>query len=110
MKQGDIYFANLNPVRGNEQRGIRPVVIMSGNAMNDNFGVVIVMPLTTKIKRYAGCVFLKKDKVNNQKQDSEVITFQLRTVSKDRLTKKTGNISLDQLHELKKKLLEVLTY
>lgn len=110
MKQGDIYFANLNPSRGSEQRGLRPVVIVSGNAMNDHFGVVIVMPLSSKIKKYAGCILLKKDKINNLKQDSEVITFQLRSLSKDRLTKKMGNISGDQLHELKKKLLEVLTY
>ncbi|MCX6274812.1 MAG: type II toxin-antitoxin system PemK/MazF family toxin [Bacteroidetes bacterium] len=110
MRQGEIFMANLNPTRGNEQRGLRPVVIVSGNAMNDHFGVVIVMPLSTKIKKYAGCILLKKDKINNLKQDSEVITFQLRSVSKDRLTKKMGNISGDQLHELKKKLLEVLTY
>ena len=110
MKQGDIYFANLNPNRGSEQRGQRPVVIVSGNAMNDHFGVVIVMPLSTKIKKYAGCILLKKDKINNLKQDSEIITFQLRSLSKDRFTKKMGNISGDQLHELKKKLLEVLTY
>jgi mRNA interferase MazF len=110
MKQGDIYIANLNPSRGSEQRGQRPVVVVSGNAMNDHFGVVIVMPLSTKIKKYAGCILLKRDKINNLKQDSEVITFQLRSVSKDRLTKKMGNISADQLHELKKKLLEILTY
>ena len=110
MKQGDIYIANLNPARGSEQRGLRPVVVVSGNAMNDHFGVVIVMPLSTKIKKYAGCILLKKDRANNLKQDSEVITFQLRSVSKDRLTKRMGHISGDQLHELKRKLLEVLTY
>ena len=110
MKQGEIYFANLNPGMGNEQRGLRPVVIVSGNAMNDHFGVVIVMPLSSKIKKYAGCVIIKKDKTNNLKLDSEVITFQLRALSKECLTRKTGVISADQLHELKKKLLEVLTY
>ena len=110
MKQGDIYIANLNPARGSEQRGLRPVVVVSGNAMNDHFGVVIVMSLSTKIKKYAGCILLKKDRINNLKQDSEVITFQLRSVSKDRLAKKLGSITGDQLHELNKKLLEVLTY
>ncbi|CAN5556207.1 type II toxin-antitoxin system PemK/MazF family toxin [soil metagenome] len=110
MKQGDIYFANLNPVKGSEQRGLRPVVIVSGDAMNDNFDVVIIMPLSTKIKRYAGCVLLKKDKLNNLKQDLEVIAFQLRSVSKDRLTRKTGIVTGDQLHDLKRKLFEILTY
>ncbi|HBB93598.1 MAG TPA: transcription elongation factor GreAB, partial [Bacteroidales bacterium] len=39
MRQGEIWMADLNPVHGSEQQGIRPVVIISGNAMNDNLGV-----------------------------------------------------------------------
>ena len=110
MNQKDIYYANLNPTKGSEQRGIRPVVIISGNAMNDNIGVCIVCPLTSKIKNYSGCIILKKNKLNKLKENSEVITFQIRTISMERLTKKIGEITDEQLQLIKKGLNEILTY
>ena len=110
MKQRDIYIANLNPSKGSEQQGTRPVVVVSGNAMNDNLDICIVCPLTSAIKNYAGCLVLKPDKSNNLETDSEIITFQIRVISKERLSKKIGEITDEQLHSLKKKLLEVLTY
>lgn len=110
MKQRDIYYANINPSRGREQTGMRPVVIISGNAMNDNFDVCIVCPLTSSIKNYAGCVALKKDKLNNLNQDSEIITFQIRAISKNCLTKKIGEITKEQLREIITGLNEVLEY
>jgi mRNA interferase MazF len=59
MKQREIWRADLNPVKGSEQKGIRPVVIISGNAMNDNLGICIICCLSLKIKNYAGCLVLK---------------------------------------------------
>ena len=50
MKQGEIWFTELNPIKGSEQAGFRPVVIISGNALNDFTQVLICCPLTTKIK------------------------------------------------------------
>ena len=44
MLQKDIYWANLNPTKGNEQKGERPVVIISGNTMNKNLGIFIICP------------------------------------------------------------------
>ncbi len=110
MKQKDIFLANLNPSLGSEQKGIRPVVILSGNAMNDNLEVSIVCPLSSAIKGYAGCVLLKKDNLNNLENDSEIISFQIRTISKERLINKIGEISDKQLQELKMNLFEVLTF
>ena len=49
LKQKDIVYANLNPTSGSEQRGKRPVVIISGEDFNVS-GLFIVCPLTTKIK------------------------------------------------------------
>ncbi len=56
-------MTNLNPTLGSEQRGIRPVVVLNGNAMNDHFGVCIMCPLSNKINGYAGCLILKKRRV-----------------------------------------------
>ncbi|MEP7128197.1 MAG: type II toxin-antitoxin system PemK/MazF family toxin [Chitinophagales bacterium] len=110
MKQREIWFANLNPTKGREQSGIRPVVILSGNSLNDHLDICIVCPLTSKVKHYAGCVLLKKDKVNGLKEDSEIITFQIRAISKQRLTKKIGEITVEQLRRLKEGLIEIIHY
>ena len=80
MKQREIYLADLNPLKGSEQRGIRPVVVISGNSMNDHLGISIICPLSTKVKNYAGCLILEKDAINGLEQDSEIITFQIRTL------------------------------
>jgi len=51
MKQREIWLVDLNPVKGSEKEGLRPVVIVSGNAMNDNLPICIVYPLSSKINR-----------------------------------------------------------
>lgn len=110
MKQKDIYLANLNPSMGNEQSGIRPILIISGNAMNDNFGVVIACPLSSKIKNFAGCFVLSPDDLNMLSEKSEVLTFQVRSIVKERIMKKIGEISEYQFQAIKKGLNEILTY
>lgn len=110
MKQRDIWLADLYPVKGNEQSGVRPVVVISGNAMNDNLGIAIICPLTTKIKKYAGCLVLEKNPENGLAADSEVITFQVRTLAKERCKIRLGEISKYQLQVIKEGLNDILTY
>jgi len=110
MKQGDIYLARLEPTEGAEQSGTRPVVIISGNTMNRYFELVIVCPLSSRIKNYAGCVQLKKNMLNGLEVDSEIITFQIRTIAKARLTKRLGKISGDEFTELLNGLAGVIRY
>lgn len=110
MKQRDIWLVDLNPMKGSEQMGIRPVVIISGNAMNDNLNICIVCPLSSRIKNFAGCITLKKSDINKLSIDSEIITFQIRTISKERLLKKIGEITLEQLQFTIKGLAEILMY
>ena|ERR1035437_3921442 len=110
MLQKDIYWADLNPTKGKEQKGRRPVVIISGNTMNENFGVFIVCPISSKVKSYAGSVNLEKDKKNKLSENSEIITFQIRTISKERMIKKIGEITDEQLKEIFCSLNEVFYY
>jgi len=110
MKQGEIWLADLNPSRGSEQSGIRPVVIISGNAMNDNLGISIICPLSSKIKRYAGCVIIEKGPETGLEKDSEILTFQVRTIAGSRLIRKLGEISPARLSQISQGLLEILTY
>jgi mRNA interferase MazF len=110
MWQKEIWMADLEPVKGREQGGRRPVVIISGNTMNEHYGVRIICPLSSHVKNFTGCVLLKKDKLNKLPKDSEVLTFQLRTISTARLIKKIGVITPDQLRNIRLFLNEILTY
>ena len=110
MKQKEIYWANLNPTRGKEQSGKRPVVIISGNTMNKKTNIFIICSISSKLKYYPGCVKIKKNKINNLKQDSEIITFQVRTISKERLGKKIGEITDEELKQVFSGLGDILTY
>ena len=110
MRQKEIWLADLEPVRGREQGGQRPVVIISGDTMNQHYDVRIVCPLSSTIKNFTGCLLLKKDKVNRLSMDSEILTFQVRTISKGRLIKKIGHITSGQLREVRLFLNEILSY
>jgi len=110
MKQSEIWYADLNPVKGTEQAGYRPVVIISGNVLNTYMKIVIACPLSTKIKNYKGNLVLKPTKQNGLKQTSEVLVFQVRSISKNRLVKKIGIISGDELGQLKLGLNQMLRY
>jgi mRNA interferase MazF len=108
--QCDIYLASLDPVVGTEQQGVRPVLIISGDAMNELTDLCIVCPLTTKIKRYPGSVLIPKNQQNGLTEDSEVLTFQVRVISKKRLVRKIGTISETELVLVKSGLMDILTF
>lgn len=110
MKQGEIWFANLNPTKGSEQAGMRPVVIVSGNLANTHLNTVICCPLTTKIKNYKGNVVLQPNTDNALKATSEILTFHIRSITKERLTRKVGNITAQELAQLKTGFDEIWRY
>ena len=110
MRQGEIWFAELNPTKGSEQSGRRPVVIISGNTLNDALPIVIVVPITSKIKSYPTCVLLRPNRTNGLKKESEAIPFQIRTITKKRLVRRIGRIAPDELREIVKGLFITLTH
>lgn len=110
MNQGEIWQANLNPYKGSEQGVSQPVVILSGNLLNRHLPVVITAPLTTKIKKYKGNPVLKPSRTNGLKNESELLVFHIRSISKDRLVKKTGNIDTEELELAIKTLNDLLKY
>ena len=110
MKQCEIWITDLDPVKGSEQKGRRPMVIISGNVLNTYMPIVIACPLTSKIKGYKGNLILEPDDTNRLSQKSEVLTFHIRSVSKERLIKKVGRITGTQLKELRQGLDDILRY
>ncbi len=110
MKQGELWELYLDPIKGREQGGRRPAVIISGNLLNKYLEVVIVCPLTTKIKNYKGNVILNPSKENGLDKKSEILTFHIRSVSKKRLDKKIGTISGENIQMIKETLNDILKY
>jgi mRNA interferase MazF len=110
MKQGEIWYADLNPSKGSEQAGLRPVVIMSGNLLNTHLNIVIVAPLTTKVKNYKGNPVLPPSKANGLKTESELLVFHIRSVSKDQLINKVGTIDQVDIEKSIKTLNDILRY
>ncbi len=110
MNQGEIWQADLNPYKGSEQGGFRPVVILSGNLLNRYLPVVITAPLTTKIKKYKGNPILKPSEANGLNNESELLVFHIRYISKDRLVKKIGKIKSHELELAINTLNDLLKY
>lgn len=110
MKQGEIWKVNLNPTKGSEQKGMRPVVIISGDLMNKYLQVVITCPLTTKIKNYKGNPILKPDTNNKLRHVSEILIFHIRSISKERFIKKVGVITNQELETIRSTLGDILKY
>jgi len=108
MKQGEIWNVYFDPITGSEQAGNRPAVIISGNIMNSKSELVIVCPLTSSLKNYRGHPILEPDKTNGLETTSEILVFQIRTLSKLRFKKKMGNVSEENLAEIKVTLAEIL--
>lgn len=74
--RGEIYWASLDPTLGHEQHGRRPVLVLSRGLYNDLSGLVIICPLTSKIKPYPYSVLLGSKGV--------ILTDQIRCISWDK--------------------------
>lgn len=110
MRTREIWLAYLNPSEGFEKGGKRPVLIISGNAMNSRSGLVIVCPFTSKVKNYSGNIIILLDELNGLSIESELLSFQVRTVSSVRLIKKIGSVSKEILNLILQKLIKICTY
>ncbi len=88
IKRGEIVFTDLEPIRGSEQGGIRPCVIIQNNIGNAYSPTTIIAPLTSKIfsKEFPTNVYLPKD-VSHLEKDSMILLNQIKTVDKSRIKK-----------------------
>ncbi len=86
IRRGDIYYANLNPVIGSEQGGLRPVLILQNDIGNTYSPTTIVAAITSRIKRakLPTHIELKSNRYQLEK-DSVILLEQLRTIDKQRL-------------------------
>jgi len=106
VTRGEIWLADLNPIRGSEQAGIRPVIIFQNDLINKFTTTVLTIPLTTNLRRATlpSCVFISKDKCGLI-EDSVALCHQLRVLDKTRLQNKIGEINQKIISEIESKML-----
>ena len=93
IKRGDMFYADLSPVVGSEQGGIRPVLIIQNDLGNKYSPTVIAAAITSQTgKNRLPTHIAIISKLNWLKSDSVVLTEQIRTIDKSRLKEKIGHI------------------
>ena len=93
IRRGDIYYADLSPVVGSEQGGLRPVLIVQNDVGNKYSPTVIAAAITSRLgkTRLPTHIDVYADKVGLQK-DSVILLEQIRTIDKKRLGEKMGHL------------------
>lgn len=105
--RGEIRWADLNPVRGHEQSGLRPVLVVSHDVFNDRSGTVIAMALTSQTPRAAFPLSLELGDRRLPKR-SWVKISQIRTLSVERIGARLGRASPEELAQVVEGLNEII--
>ena len=105
--RGGIHWADLNPVKGKEQAGLRPVVILSQDLFNERSGTVIAVAITSQPQRAGFPLTLELDP-NDLPKRSWVKISQIRTLSTARIGKKIGTVSQEELDQIIEGLNEII--
>ena len=93
IRRGDMFYADLSPVIGSEQGGIRPVLVIQNNVGNKYSPTVIVSAITSQMNKNKLPTHIELDQAGcGLKSDSVVLTEQIRTIDKSRLKEKIGHI------------------
>ena len=110
MKRGDVYIARLDPTQGSEQSGLRPVVIVSRDAINRSSPVVIAVPVTswTDGRRVYPSQVLVTAPEGGLKRDSIALGEQLRAITRNRLVDHWGALGVGTMNRLDRALLIAL--
>lgn len=97
INQWDILLAWLDPTHWNEQSWVRPVVVISWNSFNQSASLVIIVPLTKKIKNYFGNIILHPHPKNWLSESSEIMAGHVRSITKERIKKRIWSVTMKEL-------------
>ena len=101
VKRGDVYFADLSPVVGSEQGGVRPVLIIQNNIGNRFSPTVIVAAITAQIQKAKLPTHVEIDAEKHDfERDSVILLEQIRTIDKQRLTDKITHLNEDMMQRV----------
>jgi mRNA interferase MazF len=107
LLRGEIYWADLNPVRGKEQAGLRPVLVLSNDLFNRRSGTVIAVAITSQEQR-AGFPLTLPLPPEMLTKPSWVKISQIRTISVERIGKRMGAVGEEALEQVVSGLLELI--
>jgi len=106
IKRGEIYYADLNPVVGSEQGGIRPIVVLQNDVGNKYSPTVIAAATTSKLSKAKLPTHIELAKENSPlPKDSIVLLEQIRTIDKSRIKDKIGELSPEIMQQINDALL-----
>jgi len=105
--RGEVRWADLNPVRGNEQAGLRPVLILSHDVFNERSGTVIAVAITSQPQRAGFPLTLELDSKDLPKK-SWIKINQIRTLSVERIGKRLGRVTPEELAQVVEGLNEII--
>ena len=93
IRRGDLFWVDLNPIKGSEQAGRRPVLVIQNDTGNEIAPTVIIAPLTTRqfSKPFPVNVHVPRGTAG-LKADSTILLSQIRTIDKSRLDRKIGHL------------------
>lgn len=99
--RGEIFVADLEPVKGSEQGGVRPILILQNNISNKYSPTTIIAPITSKVfqKDYPTNIFISKQD-SKLKIDSTILINQIKTIDKRRLKKRISSLSHFIMHKV----------
>ncbi len=101
VKRGDIYYADLSPVVGSEQGGMRPVLIIQNDVGNRHSPTVIAAAITSQINKAKLPTHIELGGKNHGlSKDSVVLLEQVRTIDKARLKEKMGRLDDSLMHRV----------
>ncbi|MBA2176797.1 type II toxin-antitoxin system PemK/MazF family toxin [Halobacillus locisalis] len=105
VKRGDVYFADLSPVVGSEQGGVRPVLILQNDIGNRFSPTVIVAAITAQIQKAKLPTHVEIDaKKYGFERNSVILLEQIRTIDKQRLTDKITQLDDPMMQQVNKAL------
>jgi mRNA interferase MazF len=107
--RGEIYWADLAPTRGHKQAGQRPVLVISHDIFNERSGTVIALALTSQPQR-VGLPLAMKIESAKLSRPAWVKISQIRTLSTERLGKRLGRISPEELEQVIEGLFELVAW
>lgn len=106
VKRGDIYYADLSPVVGSEQGGVRPVLVIQNNLGNYFSPTIIVAAITAKLAKPKLPTHIGIDaKITGIERNSVILLEQIRTIDKSRLREKVCRLDKEAMAEVNQALL-----
>jgi mRNA interferase MazF len=101
VKRGDVYFADLSPVVGSEQGGVRPVLVIQNDIGNRFSPTVIIAAITAQIQKAKLPTHVEIDAQRyGFERDSVILLEQIRTIDKQRLTDKITHLDEEMMEKV----------